>query len=411
MSTPSFTVDKARLVGLFLECIAYGIFLITFPLCIRALLWTQGRMRSLASVNWLMLIAALLLAFFVTFDVIITLIWHIKAFVTYKGPGGPVTAFTDISNWMNVMRSVNLIIPILIGDLVLIYRCWVVYNQSYLAVLFPALVWAGDASMGSYVIYIENHLHEHGSLQTAALADPLTAFLVLTVAQNIITTALIILRIRHVDQLSAKYVATTSSLNSTLGKAPRRKTKLQRVMRIVIESGLLYTLTAIISLGTYLADTFAYNSVTDAELPIIVIAFNLIIIRAKSQPTEQTEYTFAYTHESAIQIKVPTTQSRSTMLRSGTSVVSVTEETDIEMSYPKSKAGGDHDHHSSHGVSDTYRLPPSGTESFLEFEGGGGKSFGVGEGNGRESPVIYSLDAVVNRGYNTDSGGLIGKPQ
>ncbi|KAJ8488385.1 hypothetical protein ONZ45_g13973 [Pleurotus djamor] len=314
--TSKFPVTEARIVGFFLECTAFGIFLITFPLCMRALLWHQGKMRSLGSVNWPMFVAAILLAVFVTFDVIITLIWLVKAFVLNNHDGDAAQqVFTDISNWINVMRTVNFLIPVLIGDLVLIYRCWVVYSQSYRAVFLPAFIWFCDAAIGSYIIHVESRLHEHGPLQVPELTPFFTSFLVITVAQNFITTTMIILRIRHVDQLSAR-------------------TKLQRVMRIVIESGLLYTATAIISLATYLSGSFSYNSVTDAELPILVIAFNLIIIRAKSQPSENTEYTFAYTQESAIQIKVPSTQSRS--VASG---ICITEEIKMETSASDPKFG------------------------------------------------------------------------
>ncbi|KAJ8488392.1 hypothetical protein ONZ45_g13972 [Pleurotus djamor] len=167
----------------------------------------------------------------------------------------------------------------------------------------------------------QGNLHVHGPLQVDSLTPFYTSFLVITVAQNFITTAMIVLRIRQVDRSSTGCITGV-----------RRKTKLQRVMRIVIESGLLYTATAIISLGTYLSGSFAYNSVTDAELPILVIAFNLIIIRAKSQPSENTEYAFTSVRESAIQIKVPSIQLQSLAVRSG---IHVEEETNSSISDPK----------------------------------------------------------------------------
>ncbi|KAJ8494383.1 hypothetical protein ONZ45_g13262 [Pleurotus djamor] len=322
MSDPAlnFPITEARLVGLFLECIAYGIFLVTFPLCMRALLWNQGEIRRLRTVNWPMFTASILLAVFVTFDVIITLIWLIKAFV-FTASGGAQYVFTDISNWINVIRTVNFFVPVLIGDLVLIYRGWVVYSHSYRAVLFPAFIWVCATAVGSYIIHAEGNLHVHGPLQVDSLTPFYTSFLVITVAQNFITTAMIVLRIRQVDRSSTGCITGV-----------RRKTKLQRVMRIVIESGLLYTATAIISLGTYLSGSFAYNSVTDAELPILVIAFNLIIIRAKSQPSENTEYAFTSVRESAIQIKVPSMQLQSLAVRSG---IHVEEETNSSISDPK----------------------------------------------------------------------------
>ncbi|KAJ8494382.1 hypothetical protein ONZ45_g13263 [Pleurotus djamor] len=330
-----FPITEARLVGLFLECIAYGIFLVTFPLCMHALLWHQGEMRRLKSVNWLMFSAAILLAAFATFDVIITLVWLIKAFV-FAASGRAQEVFTDISNWINVTRTVNFLIPILIGDLILIYRGWVVYCYSCRAILFPGFIWICAAAIASYIIHAESHLHVHGLLQVDPLKPFYTSFLVITVAQNVFTTTMIILRIRYVDRLSVYCITGV-----------RRKTKLQRVMRIVIESGLLYTTTAVICLATYLSVSCSYNSVTDAEVPILVIAFNLIIIRAKSQPSENTEYAFTTVRGSTIQVKVQSIQFRSTV-RSGMPVLEEvhTEKSDSEVGHavdefvsPSSKSG------------------------------------------------------------------------
>ncbi|KAJ8495783.1 hypothetical protein ONZ45_g12709 [Pleurotus djamor] len=312
-ATPSFTISKARLVGLFLECIAYGVSLVTIPLCIRALVWSRGRMRSLGTIHWITLIAALLLAFFATFDVIITLIWLIDAFVLYEGPGGAPTVFLNISDWINVMKSVNLIFPILIGDLILIYRCWIVYDKSYVVIFAPMIIWVVDAAMGSYILYIESHLHQQSTLQEGRLFPAFAVFFAMTVIQNVITTSLIIICIRNVNQLSAEFVSKTAN-SMYISTSNCWGTQLQRVMRIVIESGLIYTVTTAISLATYLPNAYVCYSVTDAELPIIVIAFNLIIIRCKRRAPDTSEHIYPYSEHSGMTFNTPQIMTRSTTL-------------------------------------------------------------------------------------------------
>ncbi|KAJ8481848.1 hypothetical protein ONZ45_g15164 [Pleurotus djamor] len=328
-----FTIDKARLVGLFLECIAYGIFLVTFPPCIQALIHADGRFRKPASINWLLLLTALIMASFVTFDVILSLVWNIQVFVNLRISGHDVpTEFNDISDWINILKTANLVFPIIISDAVIIYRCWVVYNRKYLLILLSTLIWVADASMGLFAVFLESHLHTRGSLEVRALTPTLTSFLVMTVALNFITTTLIIGRIHLVDRQSAQYIATAST-QRTVGSSGiiplRARTRLQRVMRIMVESGLLYTTTATVSLIAYLAGSLSFNSVTDAvrllrlpnlplpaevarhkELPIMAIAFNLIIIPSKSQGSGSTEYTISRQPTPSIKINVCTASSQ-----------------------------------------------------------------------------------------------------
>lgn len=104
-----FTIDKAQIVGLFLECIFFGIFLVTFPPCLRALVWKNGRIKAIDTINWTMFAVAMVLASFAVLDTALGLLHNIEAFVLYKGPGGPTEELSNISDWVNVMKESLLI--------------------------------------------------------------------------------------------------------------------------------------------------------------------------------------------------------------------------------------------------------------------------------------------------------------
>jgi hypothetical protein len=98
----SFPVDEAQLIKVFMEAVAYGVYLVTVGMCIRVLFWENtGRRRE--RLNWPLIVVAALMCTFATMDVSFGLRHNLDAFIFYKGPGGPNAEFEDISYWVNVM--------------------------------------------------------------------------------------------------------------------------------------------------------------------------------------------------------------------------------------------------------------------------------------------------------------------
>lgn len=100
--TSVFPLTEAELVGLFMECIVFGIYLVTLFATARVLLWDPvGRRKKC---NWPMVIVMCLMAVFATMDVAMGLKRNLDAFVLFKGPGGAEQDFADMSNWASVMK-------------------------------------------------------------------------------------------------------------------------------------------------------------------------------------------------------------------------------------------------------------------------------------------------------------------
>ena len=102
MANDKFPVDEAQLVTLFMQCIAYGIYLVTLGLCIRALFW--GSTGKKDRYNWPLIVVAGFMFVFATLDVAFGLRHNLDAFIFYKGTGGANAEFEDISYWVNVMK-------------------------------------------------------------------------------------------------------------------------------------------------------------------------------------------------------------------------------------------------------------------------------------------------------------------
>ena len=89
----------------------------TFVACLRVLLFSNGRLKSIRTLNYPMVVAALLMFVFGSLDVAFGLRHNIDAFVSI---GDPDKVFADISNWINVMKMVDYVAQTFIGDAILV---------------------------------------------------------------------------------------------------------------------------------------------------------------------------------------------------------------------------------------------------------------------------------------------------
>ncbi|PSR99323.1 hypothetical protein PHLCEN_2v4136 [Hermanssonia centrifuga] len=266
-----FGIAEAQIVGLFMESVSYGMFLVTFGLCIRALLFERDRSfipKRWADVRVGMLLVAISMFIFATFDVAFGLRHNLDAFIFYHGEGGAAKEFSDISYWVNIMKTVDYVMQTAIGDAILNYRCWMVYNKSWKIVLFPVLMWMAILVCGIMMVYVEVTTTSEALLTESRITPWLDSIAVLTLVINILVTSLIVWRIWRVR---SKTVESSSHPN-----------RLSHVIRIVLDSGLMYTLCAIIFFGTTLAGSNAQYGVSDVIVQVIGITFNMIIIRVNN---------------------------------------------------------------------------------------------------------------------------------
>ncbi|KIK61737.1 hypothetical protein GYMLUDRAFT_574980 [Collybiopsis luxurians FD-317 M1] len=265
----SLGISEAQLLGVFLASVFWGMLVITFVQAIRYLIWDSDAkgagLKPASGINWAMLSVALILMALSTLDVSLGLMHSIEAFIFFTGPGGSAARFTGLTDWVNIVKTCNIVFGKLISDGVLVYRCWVVCNKSIFVVIFPIMLWLGYLALAIFVIYLE-----------ASAGNPK---ILLTGANNIITTA------NH--QYGLQSATGGSGSRSFFG---RRRSTLQQVTRIIIESGMLYTTMALITFITFEVGSNSFYPTSDAELQILSIAFNLIIIRISTRSNGYDNY-------------------------------------------------------------------------------------------------------------------------
>lgn len=248
-----------------IQSFLYGLYLATFVHCLRWLIYDDEGWRLKPNINWPILTITVFVFLLTTIDLALSL---------------PMTVMTanrerQIFAW-SIFDCLNFAdgpISMLVVDAVLIYRCWQVYGRSWRIVCFPLMLWTG--CFIAMVLELVHGIHSVERQQQQTVTGAFTLMFVIafyagSITINLYATPAIIYRIVRVAQ------------NSTNGPG-----RLYKTCRIIIESGLLYTLSTFGYAMAYIGmvSTMHDNSVPFALLVANInfsmpgVAFNLILIR------------------------------------------------------------------------------------------------------------------------------------
>ena len=163
-----------------------------------------------------------------------------------------------------------------LGDGLVIYRCFVIWNEDFYVILLPSLLLVISIAIQSTLLYAFRH---SGLLPSQVQFNLTVTVYPMNFVQNTLTTGLIAFKIwrQHRQSVAAGVRPFGSSL---IG-----------VMRVVIESALLYTLELLFLIILSCRESYGQFVVRAAAVPSIGIVFNLIAVRvhltqAKSHPTD-----------------------------------------------------------------------------------------------------------------------------
>jgi len=244
---------RAPIVSVSLQGILYGFSVCMFGMSV----WVLAFQRRDRKINAPMLIVACTLWILSTIRMFIDIVLTTKAFVYHiSTPTGPEEFLSDFSGSVSLLDNTIYGLQTLIGDAVVIYRCYVVWGRFDIIIL-PSMAWL--ASLGT-IIYILNSF-AHGTIS----GNKILIFYATTLSANLTATSLLAFRIWKADRAARKNNSPHSSLRPLL--------------IVIIESGALYSVTLIMALVTvihFLPMEYVVNSIIPA---VISITFNMIFIR------------------------------------------------------------------------------------------------------------------------------------
>ncbi|KAJ7474108.1 hypothetical protein FB451DRAFT_1558338 [Mycena latifolia] len=256
-------LDKSAIISTSLEAILYGFSVLMFI----GTLWVLLRGRKYAEVNRTMVLIACSLFTVSSIRVIVDIKRVYTGLIVHRDdfPGGPAAWFENISDPSFVFKNVLYGIQTLIGDGVVIYRCYMVW-RSFWVILFPLVVYAGLATtvVGACLAFA-NATSNAGNIFAQQTADWITGFYSITLSCNLTATALLAYRLWSVDR---------SANRNRVGRGLTLP-----VLLIVVDAGALYSLALIAALTCFALKSNGQFVVVDMITPIISIAFYMVILR------------------------------------------------------------------------------------------------------------------------------------
>ncbi|KAF8347934.1 hypothetical protein F5887DRAFT_671807 [Amanita rubescens] len=267
------SVVEVSIIATTTQALVTGVFFATFLVCLRWLVFSDDGRTLRKGVHWPSLIITIIFSAFAVTDFSLVLQTTLLVSEGYSG----VLHIPRVINYF-----IEMLTPIII-DGVLIFRCWVIYDRLWRVALLPLLLMLYNISSLLEVTYLNATVH--GSLIDRRDIFELGQFFASSTVINIYATFAIILKIWR------------NTLSPCLARF---------VIRVIVESGLLYTLT---NIATFCAMIFSPDSVlwiTHAiSFPTSLIAYNLILIRvAQNRATPKPELP-TFISESTIERAIP----------------------------------------------------------------------------------------------------------
>ncbi|KAI0714622.1 hypothetical protein C8Q76DRAFT_795482 [Earliella scabrosa] len=259
------SVKTTTLWALPLASVLYGIslFMSFIGLCVLL------RGRRMRQINSGMLAATIALPILSTAELLVNIVRQYEGFVSIGPdlPGGPDQYFSNVSRATLIAKSCLYHMQTLIFDGVVIYRTYVVWARLDVVVL-PFLAWCGLLA-----VCIGTNVSCATASGSARADDPfanptgrwIAATYSMTFILNFSATGLLAWRIWTISRRTEPFTYRGSSLRP--------------LMRVVLESGALYSLTVLAALVLFLARSNGVYVVLDMISPIISIAFNMIVVR------------------------------------------------------------------------------------------------------------------------------------
>ncbi|KAG1804471.1 hypothetical protein EV424DRAFT_1432111 [Suillus variegatus] len=244
-STTGLPLDSANIMSTVLEGILYGFSVLMFI----GTIWTFTYKQRIRDINQPSTVVATLLFVLSTAHMIVGTI--------RLEDGLTVTQQTFVT------KNTIITLQTLLGDGVVIYRCYVVWRSVWIIIL-PCMMWCGVAAFGICMVYVQAPTTNAKNVFGNQTGHWITVFLSLTLATNLLSSGLLAYRIWTIERnVSGAYAAKNN----------------MPILRVLVDAALLYSTVLCASLVCFALSNNGFYVLGDLIVPIISIAFYMVFIR------------------------------------------------------------------------------------------------------------------------------------
>ncbi|KAG2141397.1 uncharacterized protein EDB93DRAFT_632469 [Suillus bovinus] len=263
MASRGIPLDTAAIFSTAMEGILYGFSVLMFVGTMWALTYKR-RMKDISRPN---VVVACMLLILSTAHMIVDIIRVEQGLVTYRNtfPGGPVAFFADVTQITFMVKNTIYTLQTMLGDAMVIYRCYVVWRSVWV-IIVPSLLWLGIIVCGSGAVYsLSQATTDAENIFAQSTGQWIKAFYSMTLASNSLASGFLAYRMWRMEcNISANRVT---------------KNSMMPIVRVLADAAILYSVTLLSGLVCFVEDNNGQYVILDMTMPIISIAFYMVIIR------------------------------------------------------------------------------------------------------------------------------------
>ncbi|PPQ75319.1 hypothetical protein CVT26_015173 [Gymnopilus dilepis] len=212
---------------------------------------------------------------------VVQLYRYMRAFILDVDPRGYLFYMRNLKRWDSQAVNVSMVLTTWLSDGLVIYRCYLIWNCNFWVVLVPILLLLFAIGLNTTTLA----WFQHPALITRSTGWALMNLIYpIALLRNVITTGLIVLKIwrQHRSSAAAGLIDHGSPLN------------LARLLRIVVESAMVYTLQLFVLLILYFLKSNVQIILQTAIVPSAGLVFVLIAVRVHTIQEQSTTGTPAW---------------------------------------------------------------------------------------------------------------------
>ncbi|KAJ7457454.1 hypothetical protein FB451DRAFT_594556 [Mycena latifolia] len=261
----TINTDQAAFLGFALEAIFYGIYLILFTISIVVLL--QRKPGKNASKVPMFVVTCFMFSLCTT---------HFGLNFNNVYDGLLVHPRPHISEETHLLAGADMLFSVTdwFSQLILIYRCYLVWGKSIWVVIFPLLMSFATVACGLALIGLVLQINPNAPQAPAALVPVGTAGFALSLCLNFIVSALIVSRIYYIARQNRIHGVSPHTTHSGA-----HDTTFQRAIGIIVEAGGLFLAAQFVFVVLFAIAHPAQAVVEPVATQIYGISPTLIIVR------------------------------------------------------------------------------------------------------------------------------------
>jgi len=196
----------------------------------------------------------------------------IEGFIVLRDqPGGPAAYFGDVSVSVNVVKIAIHTVNSVVGDGVVVWRCYLVWGKSWRMCIIPIALLIGSTAAGlAQTIAFARAKNDHNAF--AEVLEITNGFVFgLSLATNVVVTILISLRIWYIT----RQVRPLTAAGEAAGLF-----KYWKILSIIIESGMIYSAALVCEITLYFLNSNSFYIIYDpiGQLTGIVPTMILVLV-------------------------------------------------------------------------------------------------------------------------------------